>query len=134
MFNDIAYLCTETVQQDEYLNEESVYEKKMVFVQPRSIGASEFYRAATTDFKPALTLVLADYYDYSDEPIVEYEEQLFDVIRTFRKKNRLELVLQKRMARDPEPEEPEEPEPASPAAGGQEETQPAGEDSNDTED
>lgn len=100
MFNDIAYLCREVITQDEYLNEISSFEKTMVYVQPRSIGSAEFYRAATTSFKPAITLVLADYYDYNDEPIVEYEGKLYDVIRTYRKNNRLELVLQKRMARE----------------------------------
>ena len=74
----------------------------MVFVQPRSIGSAEFYRAATTQYNPVITLVLADYYDYNDEPIVRYNDELFDVIRTYRKENRLELVLQKRLARDQE--------------------------------
>lgn len=102
MFNDIAYLCTETITQDEYLNEISSLEERMVFVQPRSIGSAEFYRAATTDFKPAVTLVLADYYDYNGEPIVRYRDELFDIIRTYQRNDRLELVLQKRMARNQE--------------------------------
>lgn len=102
MFNDIAYLCTETITQDEYLNEISSFEERMVFVQPRSIGSAEFYRAATTDFKPAITLVLADYYDYNEEPIVRYHDELFDIIRTYQRNDRLELVLQKRMARNQE--------------------------------
>lgn len=104
MFNDIAYLRTETITQDEYLNEISSFEERMVFVQPRSIGSAEFYRAATTDFKPAITLVLADYYDYNEEPIVKYHDELFDIIRTYQRNNRLELVLQKRLARDQEGE------------------------------
>lgn len=104
MFNDIAYLCTETITQDEYLNEISSFEERMVFVQPRSIGSAEFYRAATTDFKPAITLVLADYYDYNEEPIVKYHDELFDIIRTYQRNDRLELVLQKRLARDQEGE------------------------------
>ena len=104
MFNDIAYLCTETITQDEYLNEISSFEERMVFVQPRSIGSAEFYRAATTDFKPAITLVLADYYDYNGEPIVRYRDELFDIIRTYQRNDRLELVLQKRLARDQEDE------------------------------
>ena len=102
MFNDIAYLCTETITQDEYLNEISSFEERMVFVQPRSIGSAEFYRAATTDFKPAITLVLADYYDYNGEPVVRYRDELFDIIRTHQRNDRLELVLQKRMARNQE--------------------------------
>ena len=99
MFNDVAYLCKETITQDEYLNEKHKLTHREVFVQPKSIGASEFYQAATTSYHPDITLVLADYYDYEDEPIVHYDGKMFDVIRTYQKQNRLELVLQERMGR-----------------------------------
>lgn len=97
MFNDIAYLCREVIRQDEYMNEISELEKREVFVQAKSIGSREFYQAATTDFHPVLTLVLADYYDYQDEKIVIYEGRPFDIIRTYRKGTRLELTLQERI-------------------------------------
>lgn len=65
-------------------------------VQPRSVGQREYYAAATTDFKPELTLVLADYYDYNDEQIVEYSGRLYSVIRTYINRDRLEIVLERR--------------------------------------
>ena len=106
MFNDIAYLCAETVTQDEYLNEKKELTPREVFVQTRSIGTSEFYAAATTDFHPDITLVLADYYDYEGEKVVYYNGKFFDVIRTYKKSNRLEIVLQERIGDDPEPDSP----------------------------
>lgn len=99
MFNDIAYLCKETITQDEYLNEIPELQGREVFVRAKSIGSREFYQAATTDYHPTVTLVLADYYDYDGESVVRYDEKLFDVIRTYRQGNRLELTLQERIGR-----------------------------------
>lgn len=96
MYNEIANLCAVKIEQDEYGNENRVLEKRPVFVQPRSVGQREYYAAATTDFKPELTLVLADYYDYNDEQIVEYSGRLYSVIRTYINRNRLEIVLERR--------------------------------------
>ena len=117
MFNDIAYLCSETITQDEYLNEVVAFQEREVFVQAKSIRASEFYQAATTDFRPEITLVLADYYDYEGERIVRYDGKLFDIVRTYENRNRLELTLQQRIggAEDEEPapaaDDPAESEP-----------------------
>lgn len=102
MFNDIAYLCKETITQDEFRNEILSLEEREVFVQAKSIGAREFYQAATTDYHPTITLVMADYYDYEGEGVVRYNGDLFDVIRTYRKGNRLELTLQERIGRSEE--------------------------------
>lgn len=99
MFNEIAYLCKEIITQDKYLNETTSLQEREVFVRAKSIGSREFYRAATTDYHPALTLVLADYYDYDGESVVRYDGKLYDVIRTFRSGNRLELILQERIGR-----------------------------------
>lgn len=99
MFNEIAYLCKEIITQDDYLNEKHTLQTREVFVKPKSIGSAEFYRAATTDMHPDVSLVLPDYYDYEGEKIVHYDGKLFDVIRTYQKENRLELVLQERIGR-----------------------------------
>lgn len=105
MFNDIACLCAETVTQDKYLNEKKTITPREVFVKPKSISSSEFYRAATTDFHPDITLVLADDYDYDGEKIVYYDGRFFDVIRTHENRNRMELVLQERIKFKQAPEE-----------------------------
>lgn len=105
MFDEIAYLCSSVITQDEYLNEKEVFREREVFVEPRSVGTSEFYRAATTDFHPDIKLVLADYYDYEGEKVVRYDGKLYDVIRTYERYNRLELTLQERMGRTQDREE-----------------------------
>ncbi len=99
MFNDIAYLCEEKTSYDAVGNTVETLTKNQVFVKPKSIKMTEFYQAAEVGLKPDFTLVLADYYDYNGEKLVEYNGTLFDVLRTYRKDNRLELVLTGRMAR-----------------------------------
>ena len=99
MFNDIANLCTATTTYDDVGNTVETLTKKQVYVKPKSIKATEFYQAAEVGMKPDFTLVLADYYDYNGEKLVEYNGEMYDVLRTYRKDNRLEIVVTGRMAR-----------------------------------
>lgn len=97
MFDDIAFLCKETITKDEYLNERSELKERKVFVRKKSVGSREFYQAATTDYHPVVTLVLADYFDYDNEKIVVFEGETFEVVRTYRVGNKLELTLQEKV-------------------------------------
>lgn len=69
--------------------------RREVFCGFRSIGMKEFYAASTTDFRPELRLVLADYLDYDDETMVEYNGQLYRILRTYRVGQELELTLER---------------------------------------
>lgn len=99
MFNDVASLCSAAITYDASGNAVEQLTKKDVFVKPKSIRMKEFYQAAEVGLKPEFTLVLADYYDYSGEKLVEYEGKMFDIIRTYRVDDRLELVVTGRRAR-----------------------------------
>ena len=76
MYNDIAYLIKKTVNGvDEYGDPKIVETQKEVFCNIMSIGQKEFYDAQTVGAKPELKVVIADYYDYSDEDeiiVVDY--------------------------------------------------------------
>ncbi len=61
----------------------------------RSIGMAEFYSASSTDFHPELKLVLADYLDYNNETLVDYNGQRYRVLRTYRTGQELELTLER---------------------------------------
>ena len=71
-----------------------------VFCGVRSISQSEFYQAQTSDFRPELKFVLADYLDYNDETVVEHNGQRYRVLRTFRAGQELELVAERAPAED----------------------------------
>jgi SPP1 family predicted phage head-tail adaptor len=68
---------------------------RTVFCGVRSIGQQEFYQASATDFHPELKLVLADYLDYNNETLVDYNGQRYRVLRTYRTGQELELTLER---------------------------------------
>ena len=67
--------------------------RRKVFCAIRSIGHSEFYEAYATDLRPELKFVLADYFEYSGETLLEYDGEIYRVIRTYRTGQELELTV-----------------------------------------
>ena len=73
-----------------------------VFCGLRSVGRSEFYQANATGYKPELVFVLADFYDYAEETLADYNGIRYRVIRTYRTGQALELVVTKASAEEAE--------------------------------
>ena len=73
---------------------------RTVLCSLRSIGQSEFYEASARDFYPELKFVLADYLDYDNEQLVEYNGQRYSVLRTYRAGQELELTVQRASAEE----------------------------------
>lgn len=74
--------------------------KREVLCGFSSIGIREFYAASTTDRHPELKLTLADYLDYEDESLADYNGQRYRILRTYRKGLELELTLERAPAED----------------------------------
>lgn len=74
--------------------------RREVFAKQLSIGMTEFYQAAATDYQPELKFALADYLDYNRESFVKYEGELFRVMRTYRAGQELELTLTRASAEE----------------------------------
>ncbi len=91
--NSILSLIQQTPSVDAYgdsvLTETS---RREVFCGIRSIGQKEFYQAHAVGLQPEIKFVLADYLDYNDETLVEYNGQLYRVLRTYRTGHEIELV------------------------------------------
>lgn len=66
---------------------------RTVFCRLASIGMKEFYEASARDFYPEMKFILADYLDYSNEQLVEYDGQRYRVLRTYRTGQELEIVV-----------------------------------------
>jgi len=66
---------------DRYGNSIPTIEETQVFVQPRSVYASEFYDAAQVGLKPSLTLYMTNRADYDGQKVLEYEGREYTVIR-----------------------------------------------------
>ena len=64
-----------------------------VFCRLASIGMKEFYEASARDFYPELKFILADYLEYDNEQLVEYNGQRYSVLRTYRTGQELEIIV-----------------------------------------
>jgi hypothetical protein len=95
--NEVAVLIKR-----EYKGATRVETKREVLCGVRSIGMKEFYSAHSTDFRPELKLVLADYLDYNDETMAEYNGERYRILRTYRAGQELELTLERAPAEDGE--------------------------------
>ena len=66
---------------DEYGNSVREMEERPVYVQPRSVYASEYYQAAQNGLKPELVLYMTNRADYHGEKVLTYEGREYSVIR-----------------------------------------------------
>lgn len=97
---DILTLIQRTPARDDQGDPALLETRRDVFCGVRSIGQQEFYQASATDFHPELKLVMADYLDYRDERLVEYNGIRYSVIRTYRAGQELELTVERAAAED----------------------------------
>lgn len=89
--NDILTLVARTYDGNNVTSETT----RDVFCRIASIGQTEFYASKSTDLKPELKFIIADYLDYADEYLCIYSGQWYRVIRTYRTGQELELVVQR---------------------------------------
>lgn len=74
--------------------------RREVFCRLQSIGQSEFYEASAQDFYPEVKFILADYLEYDNERLIDYDGRRFRVLRTYRTGQELELVVQRASAEE----------------------------------
>lgn len=84
---EVAILIKREYGKDDILRE--------VLCEVRSIGMKEFYSASSTDFRPELKLVLADYLDYEGETLADFNGVRYRILRTYRTGQTLELTLER---------------------------------------
>lgn len=77
-------------------------ERREVFAKQQSIGMTEFYQAAATDYRPELKFTLTDYLDYNGETFAKYEGTLYRIMRTYRAGQEIELTLTRASAEEVE--------------------------------
>ena len=73
---------------------------RTVFCRVASIGMREFYEASARDFYPEVKFILADYLEYNNEQLVEYDGQRYRVLRTYRTGQELELIVTRASAEE----------------------------------
>lgn len=94
-YNEFIYLVrpVNSGEVDEYGDPVVERSKRGVFAEVGSVGMKEFYQAQTAGFKPEISFTISDYYDYNDEPMVEYRGVTYKVLRTYRTdRNELNII------------------------------------------
>lgn len=101
MYDNIIILVgTAEKHTNEYGDTVSSASERKVFAELVSIGGAEFYQAQAASIKPELKFKLADYLDYAGEKMLRFtpqgeSEQLYSIIRTYRKGNEMELTCKR---------------------------------------
>ena len=91
-YNEVIYLQQPIMHDDG--TEGAILTK--VYCAKTSVGFNEFYSANQAGFKPEIKFVISDYRGYSDEPLVRYNNNLYNVIRTYQLGEReLEITCQR---------------------------------------
>lgn len=101
MYDSVATLKGVPVSTyDEYGNEVIAYTDKTVYVQPRGVFHSEFYDAAQAGLHPSVTFVLTNKADYNGEKLIEWDGQLYNVIRVdwTAQRDGISLICEERVA------------------------------------
>lgn len=97
--SDVMTLVHRTLDEDGNIIEEV---RRYVFCRLESVSRTEFYQAQATDLRPELVLVLPDYFEYKGEYLCIYDGTWYRVIRTYRKGQELELIVQRAAAEEVE--------------------------------
>ena len=101
MYDSVATLKGVPVSTyDEYGNEVTTYTDKTVYVQPRGVFHYEFYDAAQAGLHPSVTFVLTNKADYNGEKLIEWDGQLYNVIRVdwTAQRDGISLICEERVA------------------------------------
>ena len=74
--------------------------ERTVFCRMASIGQREYYEAQAVDVYPECKFILADYLEYDNERLCEYDGQRYRVLRTYRTGQELEIVVTRASAEE----------------------------------
>lgn len=99
MMADIIYLIAESPETHGVYDKPETIER-MVFVTVRSVGMRERYEAMAHDREPEYVFELADYAEYNAEKFCRYKGNVYSIIRTYIKGNRMELTAERSKAHD----------------------------------
>lgn len=92
-YSEIIYLYKETISKDEVGNEVSTLsEPRKCYAKKQSLRTNEFYSAVEVGLTPSVEFVIKRL-NYQNEEILEWNDTLYQVIRTIDPKNKFDIVL-----------------------------------------
>ena len=108
--DDVISLIAKTYTITDYGDVTATESTRDVFADVRSVGMREKYEALQAGLNPELVFVLADYEEYEGEDEIDYDDERYRVIRTYRNGQTLEITV----TRDASVPEPDPPTPDTP--------------------
>lgn len=93
MYDTPLTLRSEYWDKDNAGNIENATADKTVLCEVKSVRQSEFYQSMANGLKPELMVEIADYRDYNNEQLAVVGNVVYRVLRTYKKKTILEIVL-----------------------------------------
>lgn len=96
MYNDVATLINKVNTDEVDENGDVIIDeiKTDIFVNVKSVGMREFYTGQQAGYDPEIVFEIQDYFDYEGQPLIEHNDVLYKIIRTYRTNNGLEIVAQ----------------------------------------
>ena len=92
MYDDLIGLVSEKYTFDEIGRQIPERTKREVFAEIKSISQSEFFNAGQSGLKPEYKITVWTQ-EYNGERLVEYNDRIYTVYRTYIGKDRTELYL-----------------------------------------
>lgn len=98
---DVCKLVKETITKDDYGRPVATRTAREVYCRVYGVTQSEFYAAAAANLNPELKIKLEMFMDYEGEKLVEYDGQMYSVIRVYRNSettgDAIELTLERKI-------------------------------------
>ena len=92
-YNEIIYLITETLEEDDIGNSiPSSFISTKCYAKKQSVRTNEFYNATMNGLTPSFEFVIKRL-NYNGESEIEYNNIRYQVIRTIDPKNKFDIVL-----------------------------------------
>lgn len=89
-----AYLIAESPAAHGIFDEPTETKRK-IYCTEKSVGQTEVYQARATGLNPELKLILPHAFDYKGEKKLEYAGERWDILRTYREVDSMELTIQR---------------------------------------
>ena len=92
-YSEIIYLLKEEIREDEIGNMASSFTTSTkCYAKKQSVKTSEFYNAIEVGMNPSCEFVIKRL-NYSGQELLEWNEDIYSIIRTIDSKNKFDIVL-----------------------------------------
>lgn len=93
-YNQVIFLMSEKIQEDDLGNQIEVHTKRKVYANEYDVSSSEFYNASVTGIKPSNSWQVKTF-EYSNEEKLTYNGKEYNIVRTSTRGDVTTLICEK---------------------------------------